>query len=171
MNQRLYDAAATLPEDELRRDRGAFFGSLLQTMNHIAVADTIWLHRFARHPLDTWLESAMAPCPHPASLRQPLADTLPQLRSYRSQLDDTICSWAGRLSPPQLAATLAYANTSGQPQARPFGLLVQHFFNHQTHHRGQATTLLIQAGIDIGVTDLLALIPNEAEGRAAEAPR
>ncbi len=46
--------------------------------------------------------------------------------------------------------------------ARNFFSLVMHFFNHQAHHRGQVTTLLSQTGIDIGVTDLLALIPDEA---------
>jgi uncharacterized damage-inducible protein DinB len=38
-----------------------------------------------------------------------------------------------------------------------------HLFNHQTHHRGQASTLLSQAGVDIGETDLLALIADEPE--------
>ncbi|WP_260618843.1 DinB family protein [Pseudoxanthomonas mexicana] len=40
--------------------------------------------------------------------------------------------------------------------------LLTHLFNHQTHHRGQVTTLLSQAGVDVGVTDLLALLPDEA---------
>jgi uncharacterized damage-inducible protein DinB len=61
----------------------------------------------------------------------------------------------------QLAVTLFYSNTTGQKQAKNFGLLLQHFFNHQTHHRGQASTLLFQAGIDVGVTDLNALIASE----------
>ena len=51
---------------------------------------------------------------------------------------------------------------SGIPRHKLFGSLVLHLFNHQTHHRGQATTLLYQAGIDVGVTDLVALIPEDA---------
>jgi uncharacterized damage-inducible protein DinB len=43
-------------------------------------------------------------------------------------------------------------------QCKRFGPLVTHFFNHQTHHRGQASTLMHQLGVDVGVTDLLALI-------------
>jgi len=53
---------------------------------------------------------------------------------------------------------LAYDNMKGVPAQRPYASLMLHFFNHQTHHRGQASTLLFQAGQDIGVTDLLALI-------------
>lgn len=157
MNQRLYDAAATLPEAEVLRDRGAFFGSILQTLNHIAAGDTLWLRRFAT--LTPGLQQALEPYPQPATLRQPVGTTLQDLRAYRDGLDAVIVDWARGLTAQQLAATLGYVNTAGQKQARNFGALVLHFFNHQTHHRGQASTLLFQAGVDVGVTDLLAVIP------------
>src|SRR5690606_21949486 len=73
MNERMYDAAAGLPRAELARDRGAFFGSIQQTLNHIVVADCIWLHRFARHPAHPELAEGMAGFPVPASLRQEMA--------------------------------------------------------------------------------------------------
>ena len=161
MNTRLYDAAAKLPEPELFAERGAFFGSLFNTLNHIAVADTIWLHRFAQHPGQAWLAQALADFPRPTKLTQPLADSLPQLRAYRERADDAITGFAARITEAQLAAPLRYTNTAGQPQAKHFGGLVQHFFNHQTHHRGQATTLLFQAGVDVGVTDLVAMLPQQ----------
>ncbi|MDO9600242.1 MAG: DinB family protein [Azoarcus sp.] len=162
MNVRLYDAAARLSEVQLFEDRGAFFGSLFDTLNHIAVADTIWLHRFSQHPDLSWLKDLMAGFPRPSSLRQRLAQSLPDLRAYREKADDVISAFAARITEAQLEASLRYANTSGQAQVRSFGGLVQHFFNHQTHHRGQATTLLFQAGVDVGVTDLLSIIPSEA---------
>lgn len=162
MNARLYDAASNLPDRELFKDRGAFFGSLFDTLNHIVVGDTIWLKRFAQHPELDWLKELLSDFPTPTTLRQRLAQTLPELRSYRTKADEVIVQFATRVTETQLADTLRYANTSGQAQARNFGALVQHFFNHQTHHRGQATTLLFQAGVDIGVTDLLAIIPSEA---------
>jgi len=58
---------------------------------------------------------------------------------------------------------LHYANTKGVKSQKRFSSLLMHFFNHQTHHRGQATTLLFQAGQDVGATDLLVLIPNETQ--------
>ncbi|MBM3367458.1 MAG: damage-inducible protein DinB [Betaproteobacteria bacterium] len=161
MNARLYDAAARLPETELFKDRGAFFGSLFDTLNHIAVGDTIWLKRFAQHPDLPWLKDLLNDFPVPTTLRQRLAQLLLELRSFRTKADAVIIQFAARVTEAQLADTLRYANTSGQAQARNFGALVQHFFNHQTHHRGQATTLLFKAGVDIGMTDVMGVIPNE----------
>ena len=162
MNGRLYASAATLPEQRVFEDRGAFFGSLFDTLNHIAVADAIWLRRFAHHPGHGWLGHAMEAFPNPSSLRQRLAQSLQELSACRERLDQVIIDFAAQVTEGQLAGTLSYANTAGQAQARRFGSLVQHFFNHQTHHRGQATTLMFQMGADVGVTDLLAVIPNEA---------
>jgi uncharacterized damage-inducible protein DinB len=46
VNERLYDAASHIPDAEYRRDRGAFFGSLHGTLNHLLVGDRIWMRRF-----------------------------------------------------------------------------------------------------------------------------
>lgn len=161
MNDRLYAAAAGLDAAALTADRGAFFGSILGTLNHIAVADTIWLHRFARHQAGFASLAALSGFAIPSSLGQPLAADLPGLQRYREQLDALIEGWVAELRPEHLAASIAYANMAGVPARRNFAAMLQHFFNHQTHHRGQVSTLLHQAGVDIGVTDLLALIPQE----------
>ncbi|HRO83124.1 MAG TPA: DinB family protein [Alicycliphilus denitrificans] len=162
MNRRMYDAARTLPQQEVLRDRGAFFGSILHTLNHIAAGDTIWLHRFAQHPEAPMLRAALARFPAPASLRQEIAPALDGLQAYRDALDEVIDQWAHALTPQQLASPLSYRNMAGQAHSKILGALVQHFFNHQTHHRGQTSTLLMQAGVDVGVTDLLAVIPDAA---------
>lgn len=159
MNTRLYDATATLAEARIFEDRGAFFGSLFDTLNHLVVADMIWLHRFARHPGLDDLARAMAVFPRPRSLKERVASSLPALRGQRVALDEVVIQLGANVTQEQLAGTLRYANTAGEAQARNFGALLQHFFNHQTHHRGQATTLLSQCGVDVGVTDLLAVIP------------
>jgi uncharacterized damage-inducible protein DinB len=79
------------------------------------------------------------------------------LSAQRGILDDIIMRWSAALSGHDLQHVLHYATTRGVPAAQDcFGLLM-HFFNHQTHHRGQATTLLTQAGVDVGVTDLVAM--------------
>ena len=160
MNAKLYDAAATLSPQDLALDRGAFFGSILGTLNHLVVADTIWLKRFASHPAQPDSLEVVRQLPSPAGLDAVLFTDLGALRQRRSLLDDAINAWAAALPEADLAANLNYANTKGVAQSKPFDTLLLHFFNHQTHHRGQATTLLAQAGVDVGVTDLVALIPN-----------
>ncbi len=162
MNLRLYEATARLSDAQIFEDKGAFFGSLFNTLNHIAVADLIWLHRFARHQGLSDLHADMAALPCPTSLRERVADSLPELGELRARIDAVITKLASLVDEQQLSETLSFSNTAGQQQAKNFGLLLQHFFNHQTHHRGQASTLLFQAGVDLGVTDLNALIPNEA---------
>ena len=161
MNERLYDAAATLPEAELFEDRRAFFGSLFATLSHIVAADLIWLNRFVQLPALAELRGPLSVLPAPTGLREHLADSLPMLRERRVQTDALICDMVRRLEPIHFDEVVRYGNTAGARQAKRFGPLLQHFFNHQTHHRGQASTLLFQAGVDVGVTDLNALIPNE----------
>ncbi|MBS0336350.1 MAG: DinB family protein [Proteobacteria bacterium] len=161
MNARLYEAAAKLPAAELAKDRGAFFGSILGTLNHLVVGDTLWLKRFAAHPSNPAALDPVRALAQPTALNQVLFTDLAELRARRDLLDKAIVAWAAGLSDADLAHVLHYANSKGIRSQKRFSSLITHFFNHQTHHRGQATTLLFQAGQDVGVTDLLALIPNE----------
>jgi uncharacterized damage-inducible protein DinB len=161
MNDKLYAAAAQLPPAALFEDRKAFFGSLFATLNHLAVADTIWLKRFCAHPARQAALDVLRDGPVPAALSQPLAADLPGLLALRRRLDRIIRQWANELTPADLEHVLRYANTKGVVSHKRYASLILHFFNHQTHHRGQATTLLTQSGVDVGVTDLLMLIPNE----------
>lgn len=160
MNRKLYDAAAQLPAAELTADRKAFFGSLVGTLNHLLAGDTIWLKRFSTHPADFPALRVMQDLPQPSGLTHSFGDALPALRAYREQLDAIISAFASQLTPADLAHTFEYRSTRGDLYRKEFGLVLLHFFNHQTHHRGQASTLLTQAGVDIGVTDLLLWVPD-----------
>ena len=159
INTRLYAAAAELPHDMLTQDRGAFFRSVLGTLNHVMVGDRVWLSRFARHPARHAALESFRRMSAPQRVDVMLHDTLPELTLARHQLDQTIIDWCTELTADALAHPLAYQSLKGVPAVRPMGSLMMHFFNHQTHHRGQVTTLLSQCGVDIGETDLLGLIP------------
>ncbi|MGZ8287828.1 MAG: DinB family protein [Telluria sp.] len=158
MNTRLYEAAAGMPEAEIFADKGAFFGSLYGTLNHILLGDLIWLKRFAGHPAGHPALDPVRAMPAPTTYDVRTGD-FSALRARRVQLDAIIRNWAGQLAEADLAHVLKYSNVKGLTFAREFSGLVMHLFNHQTHHRGQATTLLSQAGIDMGPTDLLMLVP------------
>lgn len=160
MNNTIYQAAAQLSPAALAQPRGAFFGSILGTLNHLVVADTIWLQRFALHPASADALAPVAALETPAALNQMLFTQLHQLRDRREWLDQIIRQWVAQLRPEDLLQVLRYHNMRGQAATKVLGKLLQHFFNHQTHHRGQLSTLLLQAGVDIGVTDLLVLLPN-----------
>lgn len=162
MNRKLYAAAAKLTHAELCAERGAFFGSLFGTLNHIIVGDMIWLNRFMAHPTQFKALEPLRAIPKPASLTEQMGTDLPSLLEQRTRLDDIISAFAAELGPADLQQALSYRNSRG-PARKDFGALLLHFFNHQTHHRGQASTLLSQAGIDIGVTDLLELITDSID--------
>jgi len=162
MNQKIYEAAATLPTGQFEAERGAFFGSLAGTLNHLVLADTIWLQRFAAHPMRSHALDAVRMLPVPTVLAPDAAPSIGQLLQQRQLLDTVIDNWVGELREEHLDQTLQYVRLNGERHAKRFGSVLFHFFNHQTHHRGQASTLLFQAGVDVGATDLLVLIPEAA---------
>jgi uncharacterized damage-inducible protein DinB len=144
MNERLYALCADLSDAERKRDRAAFFRSIHGTLNHLLLADRIWLGRFVGPPFAV------------RSLDQELYADFVELRRERERTDAEVEAWAASLSAADLAATLHYTSiVNPAPRAMPYWLATAHFFNHQTHHRGQLTTLLMQAGVDPGVTDLM----------------
>ncbi|MDR3444421.1 MULTISPECIES: DinB family protein [unclassified Dyella] len=158
MNDKVYTAASTLSQTEVMAERGAFFGSIHGTLSHIAVADMIWLQRFADHPARYAALDKVRGLPIQRDLAaQPFGD-LAALTERRRFLDDVIEAWAEAVTEDDLDHALEYVNTRGETFRKPYFFVVMHFFNHQTHHRGQVTTLLAQAGVDVGVTDLSALI-------------
>jgi uncharacterized damage-inducible protein DinB len=163
INQRLYDAAETLSDGERKRERGAFFGSIHRTLNHLVVADQIWLRRFVQCGLDNdvtlaSLNAGVLDLPDGSRLDTVLFDDWPALRAKRNQLDAAIEAWVAEMPDGYLQFSMRYGNSQGVQRAHPAWQAMTHFFNHQTHHRGQATTLLTQAGVDVGVTDLMALL-------------
>lgn len=143
MNARLYAVCANLPEAELRKDHGAFFKSIYLTLNHIAYGDLSFMSRFTGDP---------------AVVREPGLDLFSgfaNLRVEREALDAQLLAWATSLTPEWLAESLTYTSKiDGKVRTVPRWIMVTHMFNHQTHHRGQVTTLLSQMGVDIGSTDI-----------------
>lgn len=162
MNTKLYQTARELGAEQLDVDRGAFFGSIHGTLNHIAIADRIWLQRFAEHWPRNEALAEVRLLPRPQSLSELLFSDFELLSQHRVMLDQVIERWVKSIEDEDLARGLVcYATSKGASVCKRFSNLLLHFFNHQTHHRGQVTTLLSQLGKDVGVTDLLALLPTE----------
>lgn len=158
MNEKLIATVTPVPEADLLASRGAFFGSVLGTMNHLVVADILWLNRMRPCPFGEILAPLDA-LPKPTQLTDMPYPTLAAYVPVRSQLDALLVDFIASLDDDTIAGPLAYRNTQGQPFTRTLGLVLSHVFNHQTHHRGQITTLLSQMGLDIGITDLAPLVP------------
>jgi len=157
-NQRLYAACETFPEEERRRDRGAFFGSIHGTLNHLLWADRTWLARFAVQEIASpALKPELLALPPGATYGTELHTEWPELRRERDLLDEAIETWVADMPAEYPMLTMRYANTKGVQREHPAWQAMTHLFNHQTHHRGQVTALLMQAGVDPGTTDLASL--------------
>lgn len=130
-NERLYDAAEKLSAEEYRADRGAFFKSVHGTLNHLLVADRIWMRRF------TGQGDA------PDQLDAIPFEDLAALRAARDREDARIAAYIGQLTEQELAANFSYMTIVNPKQVtQPLAPALDHFFNHQTHHRGQAHAIL-----------------------------
>ena len=162
MNEKLYQTASQLDSAELKRDRGAFFGSILNSLNHIYVADIIWLRRFANHPHQYVTLAELPTLPNYTVLSQTVAEDLKTMENIRQTLDKMIVSFCLEIEDCDLETNLKYRDTKGNLYQKNFGQLVHNLFNHQTHHRGQITTLLNQQGLEVGVTDWLAILPEQS---------
>jgi len=149
MNRRTYAAAGTLPDEERRADRGAFFGSIHATLNHLVWADRMWMSR-----LDGW-EPPAAGLAGSTALHADWAE----LSSVRHELDGRIEAWSAGLTQAALDGELVwFSREAGRERRHPRWLAISHLFNHQTHHRGQVHALLTRAGASTQATDLPAII-------------
>ncbi len=143
MNRKLYEAAAGLPDEARKRDLGAFFKSLHGTLNHILSIDLMILARFTGQPLPS------------TGLDEDRHDDFEALRAEREATDARILDWIANLDRGGLGETLTFTSrVDGVTRSLPRWVMVTQMFNHQTHHRGQATTLLKQLGVEPGVTDI-----------------
>jgi len=149
MNRNLYDAAGRLDDAARKQDRGAFWGSIHATFNHLLWADTMWMSRLAG-----WAKP-------PVGMRQSVAleDDFAVLTERRVVADQGISQWAAGVDEGWLAGDLTWFSGAVQREvSRPRALAVTHLFNHQTHHRGQIHALLTQCGQRTGDTDLFVLV-------------
>jgi uncharacterized damage-inducible protein DinB len=159
LNQRMIEATARLPHERQWANLGAFFKSIMGTLNHIYVTDIVWLQRvnagttpfaeltdIARIDSRGWNYSTI------------VFDELSQFEAARQQLDNTIVSWAHSLTERNLNEPMHYQNLRGIEYNKPLGAIVLQLFTHQIHHRGHVTCMLAQEGQLIDGTGFLNFI-------------
>ncbi len=152
-NNQLAPVVEAMPPVELTRNRGAFFGSIFATLNHLLWADELWMNRFDPERLD--------PPAVPAAQHRDRTATIAEWAAERRALDGKIIAWAGGLSPEDLQGDLKWhAAMMNTDMARPRAMCIATVFNHQTHHRGQVHAMLTAAGVAAPVSDLI-LMPED----------
>ena len=147
-NENLYTVADRLSDAERRRDRGAFFGSIHNTLNHLLWGDRVWMSRFSDWPkLTIVIAGSVAMFPEWEILKQ-----------ERQASDARLIDWADKIDPEWIAGDMTWFSGAIQKEVtKPRWQLLTHFFNHQTHHRGQVHAMLTQAGGRPHDTDLFVM--------------
>ncbi|UYV35806.1 damage-inducible protein DinB [Rhodobacteraceae bacterium D3-12] len=150
-NRQMKDALQGLGEAALVEERGAFFGSIMRTINHLLWGDWLWMSRF---------DGGEGP-PVEASGHDSLTPNLSEWAIERFKMDARILHWADTRHSVDLTGDLTwYSGMAGQEMAKPLALCVTHFFNHQTHHRGQIHAMATAAGAQGWTSDLI-FMPEE----------
>lgn len=143
MNENVYAGCARIPDARRKTDMGAFFKSIHGTLNHLLVGDTLWMARFQGQP------------PPDLALNSIVHEDFEVLRTARRAKDAEITNFAAGLTAEWLSRPFTFVSkTYSRTFTFPAHVLVMQLFNHQTHHRGQVTTLMMQCGVDPGPTDL-----------------
>ncbi len=144
MNRKLYAVCRSIPDVQRKQDCGAFFRSIHGTLNHLLLGDRLWMGRFTGQEVPV------------ESLAEELFSDFEALWQARTETDDAICRWLDTLEETDLDRTIAFqAVVTRRTHRYRLAHALTHFFHHQTHHRGQLTTLLSQLGRDYGSTDMM----------------
>ncbi len=143
MNKNIFKICDSLNDEIRNKDMGAFFGSIRRTLDHILYGDKAWLERLRDNTFS------------PRDINETLFQNWEDLKRERVIVDNEIDIWISSLDENELKKIHTYiSNVDGKQRSVPYWSLVHHIFNHQTHHRGQLTTLLAQLDIDFGTTDI-----------------
>lgn len=134
-NTRLYRMAGQLTDEQYRRDVSVYFRNLHGTLNHLLIADRIWMSRLTGSG------------PLPVRLDAILYEELAQLAEARRGEDERIVRFVESLTDAQLDASIEYRTLNGAAQQQKMREVLAHLFNHQTHHRGQAHAILTTLGV------------------------
>src|SRR3984893_6809591 len=146
-NARLFRMAGALQDALYRKEVGAFFKSLHGTLNHLLVADRIWMRRLT------------GVGDHPDKLNAILFDDLPLLHAARVDEDSRIIGFVQGLEEPDFEEGWDYRTLNGTPQRQRRREILAHLFNHETHHRGQAPAILtVLGGTEPDPLDLLIML-------------
>ena len=147
MNDRLYGLCQSVSDEERNRNLGAFFQSIHGTLNHILLADLLWLSRLGL-PVECKV----------SSLADILYEDFHQLTVARHEVDTLLTNYIGSLTDTDMAQSIQYKRLqSDDVNELPLGLILTHLFNHQTHQGGQRAALMTLIGIEVGVTDMISM--------------
>lgn len=158
VNTQLYDLLDSCEADLITKDTGSYFGSILGLLNHLLLSDLGWLsaYRDGNHDLPV-LASPVLDFDHPG-WKNSLYDNLAELRNHRNKTDLLFQSLVDETPEELFDGVIEVTRSNGKTRSFPFGKVLMHLFNHQTHHRGAISQILDQEGVENDYSNLMRLL-------------
>ena len=161
INTQLMEHCLPLSADILTKNTNSFFPNIISYWNHILFGDLILLGRLAANNIGNLSPLDFSELPNAISPQDIYYTNLLDIALLRAKVDSLIIHYCNNLTEEDCDRYITYTTTEGAVITKAVAVITQHIFNHQTHHRGQLTCLLSQAGVDYGCMDLPVIV---AEG-------
>ena len=155
MNHSIYKTCLAMGQGNVDKNQNSFFPSISKTLNHLLLGDLVWLYRCSGDKGVMKFVDGNGDDFKIRSLDQVIFSRLEALWEKRKDVDNDIVEYVESLSPDQVNESIEYRSTDGSSHSKDLGTVLTHWFNHQTHHRGQITALIHQQGYEFGITDLI----------------
>jgi len=158
INEQLLDKCLTMPSEQLQQATHSFFPTIISYWNHLLFGDLILLGRIASNNIAQLSPRDFADLPTPKSPHDIYCSQLSDIIKLRVKLDTILTNFCDRLTDQDCDKLISYTTTEGELISKPVAIVIQHIFNHQTHHRGQLTCIMSQFGVDYGCMDLPVIV-------------
>ena len=158
VNSQLFDLLESVDETVLSGNNGSYFDSILGLLNHILLSDLGWLSTYRLSNLKPkTLQTAILDYENPG-FGKILYHNLSDLRDHREKVDDLFIDFVEEMSDDQFQGEVKLTRSNGKTHTFPFGKVLMHLFNHQTHHRGAVSQILDRAGVENDYSNLMRLL-------------
>jgi len=163
MNAQLLECCRDLSAEKLAEDTKTFFPSIISYWNHLMFGDLIMMTRLGVNEIGSLSATDLEHFPKPASTKDIYFSNFSDLERVRREIDKLILEWCSTLTDKDCERVLTYRTTEGHQISKRASDVIQHMFNHETHHRGQLTCILSLYGVDYGFTDLPMIVPEGSQ--------
>ena len=159
VNQSVLKLLEPLRKEQIMMETKAYYPSIFETLFHNMISDLNWLKRYrdAFKENKALINSKLISLEE-KGLRKEFESDYTKLFRYRKQMDDVIIQFVNELDESKMYSVIKYKNYKGEDVEKEIWKTLLHWFNHQTHHRGQISVLLDMVGVDHDYSSMMTRI-------------
>jgi uncharacterized damage-inducible protein DinB len=159
VNRSIIELIEPLSEEKIMTKTKAFFPSIFETLLHLFFSDLFWLKRFREVFVESnALSVSKLVTLDGKNLRKKFEGDYTKLFQRRKQADEVIIQFIEEIDERSLKSVITYKNFKGDEMEEALWKILLHWFNHQTHHRGQISVLLDMIGVNNDYSSILTRI-------------